>query len=101
MRTKIYQVLIEACRRYTRFHMNASMTEAWTGLGFMSEYKEAVEAGYMKPAHSSSKRCMGWFTLTPLGAGIVSAWIGAGYNYKSIEAIEGFNAIPPKPFTKK
>ena len=97
MREAPYGLLVEACRRYTRFgvRQGKGIEDAWTGLGFRSEYRPLIESGLMVWACSEpAPRCMGWLKLTPRGAGIVQAWIGAGFNF---ETIETGGDLPPRP----
>ncbi len=88
---KIQKLLAGALRRYTRFHKGHKMTDCWTGLGFVTEYKPAINAGLMESATNSQRGCMRWFRLTPAGAKIVKAWVNSGWNYEKVEAGE----IPP------
>ena len=39
----------------------------------------------MEYATNPNPGYMTWWKLTPLGAGIVAAWIGSGYDYNKIE----------------
>ena len=69
-------LLLEAKRRYTLFYPEEELMEAWTGLGYRSDYKPALEAGLMEWAlHEPAFRCMGWLRLTESGAKIVQAWL--------------------------
>jgi hypothetical protein len=67
--------LEEAKRRYQQFHPDEVMTDAWTGLGFKREYKQAWDDGFMEPATKTIPRCMNWWKLTPKGANVVHSWI--------------------------
>lgn len=40
-------LMLEALRRYTRFHRSESLTKSWTGLGYLTQYKPAIKAGLM------------------------------------------------------
>jgi len=65
----IIGALKEATRRYKQFHSGEVVTEAWTGLGFISDYKDVIKAGYMvwHDNETPPPRCMGWLTLTDKG----------------------------------
>jgi hypothetical protein len=79
------KLMLEALRRYTRFHKGESLTASWTGLGFVSEYKPVVAAGLMESATDSQPRCMRWFRLTDAGAAIVKGWLDKGFDYRTVE----------------
>lgn len=64
-------LLLEAARRYVRFHMGEPITQAWTGLGSASAYKPVYDAGYMKPVGALTPRAVNWWRLTAKGAAIV------------------------------
>ena len=64
-------LLLEAARRYIRFHMGEPITQAWTGLGSASAYKPVHDAGYMEPATGLNPRAATWWRLTEKGAAIV------------------------------
>lgn len=89
-----YGCLVEACRRYSHFHLNCPITKAWTGLGTASEYRDAVKAGFMELATQANPGHLTWWRLTPLGAGIVLAWLGAGFTHEKIQN----GLLPPMPF---
>jgi hypothetical protein len=98
LRDEAYLALLEALRRYLQFHSGCPLTSAWTGLGPPSAYKVAVEFGLMEYASDShnphpTPKVSNWWRLTPLGAGIVAAWIGAGYTAEKL----GHNDNPPRP----
>lgn len=70
------QVLLEeALRRYWLFAEGKSLTEAWTGLGYKSDYKPVVDAGLMAPIGRDLPGCLRWFRLTKEGAAVVQQWI--------------------------
>jgi hypothetical protein len=93
LRTAAYNALVEATRRYSRFHFGCPLTKAWTGLGSATAYREAVQAGLMEIATQPNPGYMTWWRLTERGAGIVQAWLGAGYRHDKIECGE----LPPYP----
>ena len=70
-------LLLEAMRRYTRFHPGEDPTKAWTGLGYYTDYKPVLSTGLMEWCASGKPppRCMGWLRLTEAGATIVQAWL--------------------------
>jgi hypothetical protein len=87
-----WRTLIEATRRYTRFHQGEDLLKAWTGLGTPPEYRQAVNDGYMEVLHGKAKpRIASWYRLTEKGAKIVKFWLEKGYDYNKIEN----NDIPP------
>ena len=59
----------EARRRFESFHESSGKTlgESWLGLGFPSEYKPAVKAGFMRPLSAEVPRCLSWYVLTDAG----------------------------------
>lgn len=68
--------LLEAKHRYTSFHPEEELTDAWTGLGSRADYKPVLSAGLMEWAlHEPALGCMGWLRLTESGAEIVQAWL--------------------------
>ena len=80
--------LVEALRRHTRFNMhdlNKPLTEAWTGLGSMTDYKPALDAGLMVYANSPHPGFSTWWKLTIKGALIVAYWLGQGFNFEKVE----------------
>jgi len=82
-----HTLLCEALRRYTRFHNKESLTQAWTGLGFPSEYKMAIKAGLMDYVFDNrTPRIMHWYKLTDRGAEIVQDWLDLGFTYEDIES---------------
>jgi len=93
LRTKEHSVLAEALRRRCRFNGNdkQSILKQWTGLGCATEYKQAVQGGYMEHAQKPNPGAMCWWKLTPKGAAIVAYWIGLGHNHVSVEN----SGLPP------
>lgn len=86
LRQDTYEDLVEACRRYTRFHVGENLQRAWTGHGTRTSYKGSLRDGMMKLAHDYPPRVICWLQLTEQGAAIVQQWLDAGYDYKRIEA---------------
>jgi hypothetical protein len=86
MNKKTYYALCEALRRYTRFHPHEELVQAWTGLGYVTEYKSAIDSGHMEFVRTPMYRCLGWLHLTEKGAKVVREWLDAGYDYTSIES---------------
>lgn len=84
-------LMLEALRRYTWFHKGEPLTQCWTGLGYVTEYKPAIKAGFIEPATSSQPRCMRWFRLTETGATIVQQWLNEGRDYRDVE--EGWRRL--------
>ena len=82
----LYESLIEAARRYSRFANGQSLTEAWTGLGTENEYRAALRGKYMELVHGKNPRYAVWLKLTPKGAAIVQGWLDQGFDYVAIEA---------------
>lgn len=78
-------LLIEATRRYTRFHQGEDLNRAWCGLGTASQYKTALEAGLMEFAKPTPKGTRGWLLLTDAGVEIVKTWIDMGLTHEEIE----------------
>lgn len=71
-------LLLEAMRRYTQFHPDEELTEAWTGLGYPSHYRPVLKAGLMTWVYGEpkgSRAHVGWLRLTEAGAAIVQAWL--------------------------
>ena len=71
-------LLQEALRRYVQFRAYAGeeLTDAWTGLGYRTDYKPVLDAGLMEWAlRKPAFRCLGWLRLTEAGAKIVQAWL--------------------------
>ncbi len=89
MRTRVYEILCEALRRFECFAVRrdgkkwnlSDLQKAWTGLGFPSYYKPAVKGGYIHTLHDEPTvpRCMGWYLLTEKGAKVVLEWHKQGY----------------------
>ncbi len=64
------RIMEEARRRYESFAIryDKSVAEGWLGLGMPSEYRPAVEAGYMTPLHGkATRRVLNWYLLTDRG----------------------------------
>lgn len=93
-----YLLLVEALRRFECFAHRQddkpwepeAMQEAWTGLGYATEYRPAVSAGLMRPIHEMpAPRTMGWWGLTEKGARIVLRWhrqgFGCGQGYEIMD----------------
>jgi len=82
--------LVEALRRRTRFLSNPTggdgITQQWTGLGYVKDYKAAVASGLMEPESTPHRGCMGWWRLTERGARIIAYWFGQGFNFEKIES---------------
>ncbi len=78
-------LLGEALRRFLRFGNGKGITQAWTGLGSYSQYKSALDAGYMTYATKPNPGHMTWWKLSRRGALIVRRWINAGVTYQQIE----------------
>ena len=49
LRNNEYQCLVMALIRYKAYYDGQPLTEAWTGLGTKTEFKQALKAGYMRP----------------------------------------------------
>ena len=68
--------LLEAKHRYTLFRPEEELMEAWTGLGYRTDYKPVLSAGLMEWVFQEPQfRCMGWLRLTETGAAIVQEWL--------------------------
>ena len=77
-----YRCLLEAFRRLAMGNnpTRQSVTEAWTGLGSVSEYRQAWLHGYMEPVYPPLvPRVKQWWKLTRKGAEIVLAWQAMGF----------------------
>jgi len=83
-----WAILMEALRRYTRFHSEESLTEAPTGYGKRSTGYGPAADRYMVPAlpgdGNASYVC--WWRLTEEGAAVVKHWMDLGYTYQHIES---------------
>lgn len=77
MNRKVYLLLIEARDRFLQFsHSGECLTDAWTGLGYASTYKPALDVELMEWVHGEPPfRCVGWLRLTETGAEIVADWL--------------------------
>lgn len=80
-------ILLEALRRYTKFHQNPKelLNQAWTGLGTRTDYRPVLDAGLMTFVEEPYPRCSQWLRLTDKGTAIVQKWLDAGLSYKDIE----------------
>lgn len=67
MSKSLKHILEEAIQRWLDFGSCQSLEKAWTGLGFYTDYKIAITAGYMQFVKPTRKGTMGWLRLTPLG----------------------------------
>lgn len=68
MKASVRRILEEAIRRWLSFGANKSLETAWTGLGYESEYRPAIEAGLMQWVDKKPvPRQMLWLKLTPAG----------------------------------
>ena len=100
-----YNNLVEALRRFDLFHSQEDITKAWTGLGFLSEYKSSVQTGLMKlalmefdnPNKKPTPHIMHWWSLTEKGAKIVKHWKDKGYNYSDIASNRRLPVITDLP----
>ena len=77
--------LMEALRRYTRFHQGEPLTQAWTGLGSMTTYKSVLDAELMTYATPPNPGYKTWWRLTDAGAAIVQAWLDQGITHETVE----------------
>ncbi len=69
-------LLLEAARRYMRFHKGESLTQAWVGLGSVSTYRPALDADFMRTQNGKMEaRISHWWVLTKKGAAIVKILI--------------------------
>lgn len=92
LRKQEHWVLIEALRRRLRFAGDgpgpSPITKQWTGLGSPTQYKQAVEGGYMQATPTPNfARHIGWWRLTDKGARIIAYWIGQGWTLARLEDI--------------
>lgn len=62
--------LVEAGRRAV-LKSDSSIDGSFVGLGYPSEYKQAIEDGYMKPSFGENERVLNWYCLTEKGKKIV------------------------------
>ncbi len=81
-------LLLEATRRYDRFHRGEDILATWTGLGYISEYQTVINGGYMMSATHSYSRCKRWFRLTEKGASVVKKLLYYGINSPYIESTD-------------
>lgn len=78
---KQINLLVEAMRRWVTFHENTpgrTLTSAWTGLGYATEYRRVTSTRLMEPVTGGGKGCLNWYRLTPAGAAIVQKWLETG-----------------------
>lgn len=74
--TSAFWLLVEAFRRKTKFHQGAALCDAWTGLGTATDYKPAINYGYMTHVFPErNKKHAEWWKLTLAGAAIVQDFI--------------------------
>jgi len=69
-------LLLEAARRWLKAvqaDKKKNITDAWTGLGFRSEYKCVSDAGLMEDATNCPPMTQTWRKLTERGAQIVQS----------------------------
>jgi len=75
--------LLEALRRYVRFHYGKDLVTAWVGLGTKTDYK-SVNGKFMTMVHGHEPRANGWWKLTERGHAIVDYWLRIhGQNIKT------------------
>ena len=80
-----HRCLIMALIRCKAYYDGKPLTEAWAGLGTLTEYKQAYESGYMHPLDGDiTPRIVHWWLLTEKGAAIVRKWLDEGYG-KSVK----------------
>ena len=86
-----YACLVEALRRRVRFNDDppASITTQWTGLGMHTEYRQAEDHGYMEVATAHNPGYLTWWKLTPLGAAVVTCWLGLGFSPRNTKHAHG------------
>ena len=74
----------EAWRRLTITGNTKSLTDPFLGLGTPTEYKQAIEAGFMRPSFPEVKkipRACNWYQLTSVGQAIIKQMVRK-YGYK-------------------
>jgi len=86
------KLICEAVRRITSFAEGAPTAGHWCGLGYMTDYKPVIVAGWMEPVpypkQPNIKGILRWYRTTPAGAAIVSNLLATGLTYKHIEAFD-------------
>lgn len=83
MKEAEYRLLKEALFRYLAFHHDEPIRWAWTGLGYKTEYKPALDAGLMEWVNGEPlPRVAGWLRLTEAGVEIVQGWLDNGYTFE-------------------
>lgn len=87
MNTRAKNCLVEALRRYHSFHAQESPLKAWTGLGFPTEYRDAVKLGYMVPVHSIEPRVLSWYRLTEQGLAVALRLANEGYRVHDYQIV--------------
>lgn len=61
-------LLIEAIRRLDLFHPDKDPLEAWSGLGFRTDYRPVIAVNLMEWVDGApAPRTMGWLRLTEKG----------------------------------
>jgi len=72
-------------RRWVCFNdLGKTLEQSWTGLGYMTDYKPAIQEGLMDWIHGKYQpRVMDWLHLTPKGVRIVQYWIDNGYGKRN------------------
>ncbi len=61
-------VFEEARRRFESFANGKPLHQAWVGLDYLSNYKEAIDDGFFETLHGdTTPRILHWFILTPKG----------------------------------
>jgi hypothetical protein len=91
------RLLCEAVRRITR----ASSTNsggAFHGLGYPTDYRPVINAGWMRPTRKEEPKELRWYTLTDSGWVLVNRLLDSGLNYRHIEA--GTLTAPPRPVSQ-
>ncbi len=92
-----YHCLIEALRRFESFGKDQGgkqkkwtiknlVQHNWTGLGYPSSYKKAVQTGYF--TGMQTPKILNWHNLTEKGAKIVLKWHNEGYHYDENKGIK-------------
>lgn len=70
------RLLWEALRRMLCIGEKKSLDDYFIGLGFPSEYKAGVQAGFFAPSYGTSiPRTMEWYKLTLLGQQVIKQMI--------------------------
>jgi hypothetical protein len=94
------RILREALRRWQRLAPPGgdTLTTAWLGLGYRSEYKPALTAGLMQYVGAPPPpRVMGWLVLTDKGAAFLQAWIDEGETTQEPRSVlDQYNLVPAR-----